>query len=121
MKKMKIFLVSAACVFGSAAYAQESSGLDSAQNPVRQGDPAVRQSPEEIRDNSLRDMVKISAREIPASLQNALKGDDYKGESKTFYKSKDGESYAVEIKDGNITQIYRFNKDGKPVNDKNDR
>jgi hypothetical protein len=121
MKKINIFILSAACVLGSAAYAQESSDLDTAQNPVRQGDPAVRQSPEEIRDNGLRDMVKISAREIPANLQNALKGDDYKGESKTFYKSKDGESYAVEIKDGNITQIYRFDKEGKPVNDNKNR
>ncbi|WP_276369555.1 hypothetical protein [Chryseolinea sp. H1M3-3] len=121
MKKINIFILSAACIVGSAAYAQESSDLDTAQNPVRQGDPAVRQSPEEIRDNGLRDMVKISAREIPANLQNALKGDDYKGESKTFYKSKDGESYAVEIKDGNITQIYRFDKEGKPVNDKKNR
>jgi hypothetical protein len=52
-------------------------------------------------------------------MQNALKGEDYQGESKTFYKSKDGESYAVEIKDGNITQTYRFNKQGKAINDRN--
>lgn len=104
----------------SGAYAQETSDRDTAQNPVRQGDPAVRQSPEEIKDNGLRDMVKISENEIPASMQNALKGSDYKGESKTFYRSKDGENYAVEIKDGNITQTYRFDKQGKPVNDRRD-
>ena len=102
----------------SAAYAQESSDLDTAQNPVRQGDPAVRQTPEEVRDIGLRDMEKISEDEIPASLENVLKGDDYKGESKTFYKSKDGQSYAVEIKDGNITHVYRFDNQGKPINDK---
>jgi len=101
----------------SAAYAQESD-LDTAQNPIRQGDPAVRQTPDQIQDNELRDMVKISENEIPESMQNALKGSDYKGESKTFYRNKAGDSYVVEIKDGNTTHTYRFDKKGKPINDK---
>jgi len=113
--KKKILLIGALCLLLSGAYAQESSDLDTAQNPIRQGDPAIRQTPDEVRDNGLRDMVKISENEIPSSMQNALKGSDYKGESKTFYRSKSGNEYAVEIKDGNITQIYRFNKQGKRV------
>lgn len=117
MKKTKIILASALSMVLSVGFAQQSE-LDTAQNPVRQGDPAVTQSPEQVKDNSLRDMVKISETEIPESMQNALKGSDYRGESKTFYKSKSGDSYAVEIKDGNITQIYRFDKQGKPINDK---
>ena len=119
MKKIKLVLAGTLCMVLSTTFAQESSDLDTANNPVRQGDPAVRQSPEQIQENTLRDMEEISESEIPESMQNALKGEDYAGESKTFYKSKDGESYAVEIKDGNITQTYRFNKQGKPVNDKN--
>jgi major membrane immunogen (membrane-anchored lipoprotein) len=117
MKKMRIILAVAFCTLVTAGFAQQSD-LDTAQNPVRQGDPAVTQSADQVRENGLRDMVKISESEIPESMQNALKGSDYKGESKTFYKSKSGDSYAVEIKDGNITQIYRFDKQGKPVNDK---
>ena len=100
-----------------AAYAQEAVG-DTAQNPVRQGDPAVTQSSDQVRDNGLRDMEKISEDQIPANMVNALKGSDYKGESKTFYRSKKGDEYAVEIKDGNITHTYRFDKQGKPVNEK---
>jgi hypothetical protein len=119
MKKIKLILTGTFCTLLSVGFAQESSSLDTAKNPVQQGDPTVRQSPEQIQENTLRDMVEISESEIPNSMQNALKGDDYKGESKTFYKSKDGESYAVEIKDGNITQTYRFNKQGKPINDRN--
>ena len=115
MKKTKIILAGALCILASAGFAQQPE-LDTAQNPVRQGDPTVTQTPEQVQDNSLRDMVKISDSEIPESLQNALKGSDYKGESKTFYKSKSGDEYAVEIKDGNITQIYRFDKQGKPIN-----
>lgn len=118
MKKVKSILTTAFCVVMSIGYAQQSSDLDTVQNPVRQGDPAVRQSPEQIQENTLRDMEEISESEIPKNMQNALKGEDYAGESKTFYKSKDGKSYAVEIKDGNITQTYRFNKQGKPINEK---
>jgi hypothetical protein len=119
MKKINLILAGAFCMVLSTSLAQESSVLDTAKNPVQQGDPAVRQSPEQIQENTLRDMEEISESEIPESMQNALKGEDYAGESKTFYKSKDGKSYAVEIKDGNITQTYRFNKQGKPINDKN--
>lgn len=118
MEKIKLILAVTFCMFLSVGFAQEPSELDTAKNPVRQGDPAVRQSPEQTQENTLRDMVEISESEIPESMKNALKGDDYAGESKTFYKSKDGESYAVEIKDGNITQTYRFNKQGNPINDK---
>ena len=117
MKKTRIILAGALCMLLSAGFAQQSD-LDTAQNPVRQGDPAVTQSAEQVRENGLRDMVKISESEIPENMQNALKGSDYKGVSKTFYKSKSGDSYAVEIKDGNITQIYRFDNQGKPINDK---
>lgn len=113
-------MAGALCMLLSAAFAQESD-LDTAQNPIRQGDPAVRQSPEQVQDNSLRDMVKISEDEIPDSMQNALKGSDYKGESKTFYRSKKGDAYVVEIKDGNITHTYRFDQKGKPINEKDQK
>jgi hypothetical protein len=113
----KLLITGAFSLLLAAAYAQEAVG-DTAQNPVRQGDPAVTQSSDEVRDNGLRDMEKISESEIPASLMNALKGQDYKGQSKTFYRSKKGDEYAVEIKDGNITNTYRFDKQGKPINDK---
>jgi ribosomal protein L21E len=115
MKTLKLIMVSALCIQLSTAYAQEPKEIDTTSNPVRQGDPAVTQTPEQTQDNNLRDMVKITEAEIPGSLQNALKGSDYKGKSKTFYRSKSGDSYLVEIRDGNITQMYRFDKQGKPI------
>ncbi len=120
---MKPINILVGCVFiflMTSAYAQEAAP-DTAQNPVRQGDPAIRQSPEEMKQNELRDMVKISPDDIPASLQNALKGEDYKGQSKTFYRSKVGDSYLVEIQDGNITHTYRFDKKGQRINSNQDR
>ena len=113
----KLLITGAFSMLLAAAYAQETV-LDTAQNPVRQGDSAVTQSSDQVRENNLRDMVKISESEIPADMVNALKGTDYKGESKTFYRSKKGDEYAVEMKDGNITHFYRFDKQGKPINDK---
>ena len=116
MKPSNFILSFLLCILITSVCAQEKSALDTAQNPVQQGDPAVSQSPEEIRQNELRDMIKISADDIPPSLQNALKGDDYKGGSKTYYRSKSGDTYLVEIQDGNITQSYRFDNNGKQIN-----
>ena len=62
--------------------------------------------------------LKFLKMKFPASMVNALKGSDYKGQSKTFYRSKKGDEYAVEIKDGNTTHTYRFDKQGKPINDR---
>ena len=118
MKAMKLLMGCVLCWFMTTAYAQEQV-LDTTQNPVREDDPAVRQSAEQVQENDLRDMVKISPNEIPADMQNALKGSDYKGKSKTFYRSKSGDSYLVEIQDGNITHTYRFDKKGKRINDNN--
>jgi hypothetical protein len=115
MKNLTIFSIVALSLFFGAAYAQESD-VDTTDNPVRQVDPAPRQSPEEMQNNDLKDMVKITPKEIPPSMENALKGDDYSGESKTFYRSKSGDSYLVEIRDGNITHTYRFDQEGKPIN-----
>lgn len=118
METKKLILLGAFCAFAAVGYAQETTDRDTAQNPVRQGDPAVRQSPEETEDNGLRDMVKITEKDIPESMESAMRGSGYTGESKTFYRSEDSNEYAVEIKDGNITQVYRFDKQGKPINDR---
>jgi hypothetical protein len=119
MKRMTLIIASALCMLLATAHAQETQDVDTASNPVRQGDPAVRQSPEQMQENTLRDMIKISADEIPADLQNALKGEDYKGQSKTFYRSKSGDTYLVEVQDGNTTHTYRFDKEGKRINNTN--
>lgn len=117
MKTKKLILLSAFCALAAVGYAQESD-VDTAQNPVRQGDPSVRQSPDEIQDNGLRDMVKITEKDIPEEMETSMKGEGFTGDSKTFYRSEDGNEYAVEIKDGNTTQVYRFDKQGKPINDR---
>lgn len=118
MKTVKIISIAALSMFLSTAYAQEPD-VDTTKNPIRQTDPSPRQTPEEMKNNDLRDMIRITPKDIPPSMENALKGDDYSGESKTFYRSKSGDSYLVEIRDGNITHTYRFDAEGKPVNEKN--
>jgi hypothetical protein len=118
MKTVKIISIAALSMFLCTAYAQESD-VDTTKNPIRQTDPSPRQTPEEMQNNDLRDMIRITPKDIPPSMENALKGDDYSGESKTFYRSNSGDSYLVEIRDGNITHTYRFDAEGKPVNKKN--
>jgi len=111
MKKLLILCVT---LLGSITFTYAQ--LDTAKTPVKQGDPAVRQSSEEIQQDALRDMVKIGANDLPAELKKTLKQADYNGETKTFYKHKKNEEYAVEIKKGEITSYYLFDKHGKPIN-----
>jgi hypothetical protein len=70
----------------------------------------------------LRDMTKVKATDVPAALHQTLQGSEYKGwdaESSTIYKSKTGNLYTVEIRDGNKTKVFHFDGDGKPIVDYN--
>lgn len=71
---------------------------------------------------NLREMTKVKVNEIPASLFQTLQGEEYKGwdnETSTIYKSKTGNLYVVEIRDGDKTKVYHFDSDGKPIIDYN--
>lgn len=114
MKKLFILCIT---LLGSITFTHAQ--LDTAKNPVNQGDPAVRQSSEEIQQDMLRDMEKISDKDIPAALKKTLQQADYNGETRTFYKNKKKEEYTVEIHKGEITSFYHFDKDGNPINNKN--
>lgn len=71
---------------------------------------------------NLRDMTKINIVDVPAALHQTLQAPEYKGwdnETSTIYKSKTGNLYVVEIRDGNKTKVYHFDSDGKPIIDYN--
>ena len=72
-----------------------------------------------IQQNYRKDMTKIQASEIPASLKTTLQDAQYKGwEQGTVYKSKNGDMYVVELNDANNRmQTYRFDANGKPIKD----
>lgn len=95
------------------------NGQDTTNVPIRQGDPQPRQSPMEIHQNNLKDMVKIDVREVPVALKNVLQRQEYRGDTKTYYKHKERDQYTVEVQAGEVTQFYLFDKNGKPIHQPN--
>jgi acyl-CoA thioesterase len=94
----------------AAARAQDTTSV-----PVRQGDPEVRQSPEQLQENLLKDMTRIKGEELPAKVKAAVNSADFRG-AKTYYKNSKTEEYAVEVKDGAISSFHFFDKNGQPRN-----
>jgi len=91
---------------------------DTTRTPVPQGDPELKQAPDQLNQSMLQDMVKISSGQLPDELKTAVEGDDFKG-AKTYYKHKKRKEYAVEVRDGEVSSFHFFDKDGKPLNKRN--
>jgi hypothetical protein len=65
-----------------------------------------------------KNMVRIQAAEVPASLKRTLQAPEYAGwESGTLYKDKSNNHYILQIQDGGKTRTHHFGSDGKPVAD----
>jgi hypothetical protein len=67
----------------------------------------------------LRDMTTLSASEIPAALRETLQaGPEYKGwddPTTKIYRNKTGDQFVVQIMDGTETKSYKFDRNGKPI------
>ncbi|MGC3943379.1 MAG: hypothetical protein QM762_02395 [Chryseolinea sp.] len=105
-----LWICAAAVTLSLSAYAQDTTSV-----PVKQGDPEVRQSPEQMQQAMLQDMIKISSSEVPEKVQAAVRGSEFRG-TKTYYKHTKKDEYAVEIKDGEISSFHFFDKNGQPRN-----
>ncbi|HTF20991.1 MAG TPA: hypothetical protein VK658_23110 [Chryseolinea sp.] len=110
MKCIIILCAAAVILTVGAACAQDTTSV-----PVKQGDPEVRQSPEQLQQSMLQDMTKISGDELPEKVKAAVKGAEFRG-AKTYYKHKNKEEYAIEVKDGEISSFHFFDKNGQPRN-----
>lgn len=108
---MKTILAIFAIAFCATAYAQE----DTATVVVKQGDPDIRQTPEQMQQHMLKGMAKITSEQVPEPVKTAVSSADYRG-TKTYYKKKKKDEYAVEIKDGEISSFHFFDKNGQPLN-----
>lgn len=109
MKAILVFAAATALTI-CGARAQDTTSV-----PVKQGDPEVRQSPEQLQQAMLQDMVKISSDDLPEKVKGAINSAAFRG-SKTYYKHKEKAEYAVEVKDGEISSFHFYNKDGMPRN-----
>ena len=111
MKKLAI-----ACMLslGSVAllHAQDTTPSDRYQTA---------QTPTQEPKSDYSDKDVISSTELPAPIQEKLKGQDYSGWmiSKAFKKEKDGKTmYAVELKNGSDTKTIKFDADGNVLKEK---
>jgi hypothetical protein len=125
----KVMLTMAGMLFIGIVAVQAQS-QDTTITPTPQRDTTVAppeqpqpdpQQPEQQREGSymLRDMTVLSASEIPATLRETLQaGTDYKGwddPTTKIYRNKTSDLYVVQIMDGTQTKTYRFDKNGKPI------
>jgi hypothetical protein len=109
MKALITFAVAIA-FSATAAYAQDTTSV-----PVKQGDPEVRQSPEQLQQEMLQEVTRITGDELPDKVKAAVNSAHFKG-AKTYYKHNEKDEYVVEVKDGEISSYHFFDKDGKPRN-----
>jgi len=108
MKKLLFILCLA---LSATAYAQE----DTAAVVVKQGDPEVRQTPEQLQESNLKDMTKITTAQLPEAVRKVVSNAHYRG-TQTYYKRKDKDEYAIEVKEGEVSSFHFYNKNGQPIN-----
>ncbi len=106
---MKTIWLCAAITMGTFTLA---AAQDTTSAPIREGDPAVRQTPDQLQQSMLKDMVKITSAQLPEGVKEASSGDDFQG-SKTYYKHRNKDEYAVEVKNGEVSSFHFFDKEGK--------
>ena len=110
---MKKFALACMLSLGSVAllHAQDSTATQSDRYQTAAQEPKS--------DYSEKDA--ISTTELPAPIQEKLKGQDFSGWmiSKAYKKDKDGKVvYAVELKNGAETKKVKFDADGNELKDK---
>lgn len=112
---MKTVLILFAGVFLVNMTVQAQVEPDTIAN-VREGNPQV-VAPKLVQEQGYTtDMIRVKAADVPAAVQQALKGTEYKGwENTNLFRSKSGDLYLIEMKDGDMTKTYRFDRRGKPI------
>lgn len=107
MKKTILILACTLCLGVVAVDAQDTTQRSKDSTSVQQS------------QNYVKDMVKINATEIPASLRSTLQASQYKGwENASIYRSKNNDMYLVEMRDENDrAKAFRFDANGKLVKD----
>jgi hypothetical protein len=88
---------------------------DTIPDPVKQGDPAIRQLPAET--GYLKDMKRIMPEELPQPVRQTLQSSaQYSNwEKAMIYQSKRNEEYLIQFPEAGKTTSYRFDKEGRPI------
>jgi len=113
MKKIILLFVSVLFVGVTAMYAQQDT---TSADRATQQDKSAPQDQSSQSSNYTKDMTPIQSSDMPAALRSTLQGSRYKGwENGTLYRSKNNDGYALELKDGATTKVFRFDANGKPI------
>ena len=123
MKKIKLILASALLMGAVAVLAQDTTSVSGGASQDRTGAGVGAQSQTEGQkaqgqsQDYRKDMTVIQATDLPASLRTTLQGDQYKGweNNSTIYRSKNNDSYIVEMRQGNGMKVHRFDQNGNAV------
>jgi hypothetical protein len=120
MKKLMLTCAGMLLIGLAAVNAQVTQ--DTSRTPVREGDPAINQPQQQEQTqeqtNYQRDMTVIKSDEVPASLRSTLQGSEYRGwEQGKIYRSKTDNSYTLLIGEGTTQKTFKFDKNGKRMND----
>jgi hypothetical protein len=113
----KIMMIASAMLLGGivAVQAQDTTSFKK-QDTTSLQQPSQAQQP----STQLKDMTALQPTEIPANLRETLQGSQYKGwdaSTSKIYRNQTSDLYVVQIQDGTMTKTYRFDKNGKPIND----
>jgi hypothetical protein len=90
---------------------------DTTSAPVKQTDPEVDGMPRDI--NYTGGMTKITTQDLPKAVKQTLgSSSGYQGwEKAKAYRDKAGNLYVIEMKEGDTTRLFRFDKNGKLILD----
>jgi hypothetical protein len=115
----KIMIIAASMLIGGvvAVQAQDTTSFKKRDSTGVQQTQPQQQQPGAIQ---LRDMTALKSTEIPAALRETLQAPQYKGwddATSKIYRNQTSDLYVVQIQDGTMTKSYRFDKNGKPIND----
>jgi hypothetical protein len=117
MKNVKnIFSLIAGMLLMSITVSFAQVATDTTRNVI-EGNPQIFEPQlEQTSDYNTKDMKQIKAADVPKPVQQALQRAEYKGwEDAAIYRSKSSDMYLVEMKDGDRTKTYRFDRNGKPI------
>jgi hypothetical protein len=90
---------------------------DTTTAPVKQTDPEVDVMPRDV--NYAGGMTKITTQDLPKAIKQTLgSSSGYEGwEKAKAFRDKTGNTYLIEMKEGDKTRLFRFDKTGKLILD----
>jgi hypothetical protein len=113
MKKV-ILSLAGMMMFGVVCVNAQTDSVQTApEHPTMQQPPAEGSPSTSYRSE---DKVRVPASQVPTALRQTLKSSKYTGwENSTVYLNKSTNEYSVDLMDGNVLKTYRFDQNGKAI------